>query len=121
MSADIQVFLMCTSNEAWSAEVAGSKGDRYTVSFGELSWTEKNRQGCDYGWSCTCRAFQYRGTCKHIARAKPFRCGYHEQWGTGTPAPEEDPSIKVLTKSTPSSLGACPCCGGSVVAVRCAV
>ena len=35
--------------------VAGSRGDRYTVS-------ENNRE-----WACTCAGFKFRGACKHIS------------------------------------------------------
>ena len=123
MSYDIVVFRMCTSNEHFEAEVTGSKGSVYRVTFGQLTWEEKNKQGYECGWRCSCKAFQFRGICKHITKVRPFRCGYHEQWGTGKSAPAADPDVKVLTPpdASESPLGTCPCCGGAVVAVRCAV
>jgi len=44
-----------TTNRTW--EVVGSRGDRYLVT----------RDGS--GWSCDCKGFQFRRSCRHIKEA----------------------------------------------------
>lgn len=63
-----KLCVMCTSNEHFEADVTDSRGSIYRVTFGQLTWEEKNKQDCEYGWMCSCKAFQFRGTCKHICR-----------------------------------------------------
>ena len=120
-----ETFKMCLSNEYFAADVLSSKEDKtYRVEFKELNYTEQSRQYSVYGWVCGCQAFKFRGSCKHIEKARPFRCGYHEQWGTGTPAPELPPDVSVCAQDVcdeNARWGPCPVCGGELMIVRCAV
>jgi len=122
---DIVTMRMCRTNEQWVARVKGSNGNEYEVSFGPLHGSQLIKQGCEYGWTCTCKGFKFRGGCSHIQRAEKVRCGWHEQWGRwGTAlaeAAEADPDVVITNKpeSEPDDiLEPCPECGGPTRAVR---
>jgi len=69
----------CDTNVDWATSVIGSKGDAYTVRWGQLSFREANRQRCEYGWTCTCKGFGFRSTCFHVktVEASGNRCGWN--------------------------------------------
>lgn len=67
----------CATNIHWEKTVTGSKGDVYTVRFVRLHGRELERQGVQYGYVCSCRGFEFRGTCRHIDEVKADRCGWN--------------------------------------------
>ena len=99
-----QVSRWCSQNEHFEIEVAGSKGNTYTVSYG------KTPQGqYQYGWSCTCPAakFQARyGDCKHVKKALKKRCTHGQDAVCGSPTPMGD---------------TCPKCGSATSVISVAV
>ena len=56
---NIESAWTCDTNVDWATSVIGSKGDAYTVRWGQLSFREANRQRCEYGWTCTCKGFGF--------------------------------------------------------------
>jgi len=102
----------CCTNEHWEKEVTGSKGDKYIVCFGRLDGEERLRQGCDYGWTCTCKGFKFRGKCRHLTQVKASGefCGWNDCLEVGAP-PDYDEHDRPV----------CPDCGGPVMTVNVAV
>lgn len=92
---------ICSTNVYWGKEVTGSKGDKYLVRF------EKLPQSADvqYGYTCTCKGYEFRHTCKHIESAKRERCGWNG---------ELEPTAKAPNNT-------CPKCKESVVYIKVAV
>jgi len=48
-------------------------------------------QGCQYGWTCTCKGFDIRRTCSHVTTvaASGARCAWNGRWdGTDPEEPE---------------------------------
>ena len=86
----------CQSNESWETTVAGSKpGTEYTVSWGrDMTGTYQ------YDYRCTCKGFQFRGTCKHIKQVRDSgtRCKWNWEMEPGATADN----------------GCCPSCGSEV-------
>ena len=58
------------------------------------------------GWTCTCKGFTYRKTCKHIKQAEEERCGWHQQY-----------SDEVQTEAQEND-HICPKCGNTTMTVR---
>jgi hypothetical protein len=89
---------VCLANVAWVAQVEGSSGNLYFVTWGATARGESV-----YGWTCTCLGFTKTvpGTvfCKHIKSMEAKRCAW-----TGE-KPERAPSGDPL----------CPKCGGPAV------
>jgi hypothetical protein len=98
----------CTTNLDWSTTVSGSKGTDYVVRFGRLNNRDRDIQGCQYGWTCTCKGFAFRGTCSHWTKveASKDRCGWN---ACLEPTLEPDWS---KSKNEPC----CPECGAEVQA-----
>jgi hypothetical protein len=102
----------CASNEDWTCTVHGSsQGRTYEVRWGRLYGARAEAVGAQYGWTCTCKHFQFRASakgedCSHIVSAMPGRCGWNFALDPGLP---------------PGPGNACPGCGGPCVAVRVAV
>ena len=88
----------CSENVRFEQEVPGSKGETYSVRYGR---TPTGRY--QYGWTCTCKAFKFRGRCKHIEACKPLRCTEGRDAVVGSPTPMGD---------------TCPRCGGSTSVVE---
>jgi len=126
---DIVAMRYCKSLDNWVAEVEGSKGDTYTVSYGHLYGRASETMGYTHGWTCTCRNFTHRlksvGECKHIKLAKAHHCGWHEQYGSGQTPAAPDPKVRVLTPPSydpeEDTLEPCPCCGGATRSQMCGV
>ena len=70
----LKTIAVCHTAVDWEKFVEGSKGNTYLVRYGRTPGGQHQ-----YGWTCTCPAFQFRGrkTCKHIERIKPARCGWN--------------------------------------------
>lgn len=104
-----EYYRYCSSLDGWSKEVPSSKGngDTYKISFGRLHGDEEERQGCTHGWTCTCKGFKYRGTCRHVkdAQTDPDWCGWHGNGDVGRQNPDrsEDPDH--------DEEDTCPVCG----------
>jgi len=99
---------ICSTNVAWSTTVKGSHGDEYTVRFGLMPLPHP----VQHDWSCDCKGFKFRGTCRHITevRASGARCGWNAELELGvTPTQTESADI------------CCPDCGQPVQGVRVAV
>ena len=99
---------VCSTNESWSTAVKGSKGQTYIVRFGRDY--SPNRQ-YEYDYTCTCKSFEYRGTCKHIKAVRSQRCGWHGQFDAGEP-------VEVPVSDEYPNGYACPRCGGPLHAVN---
>jgi len=82
---------VCQSALDWETTING-----YTVRFGLTP-----RGPYQYDWSCTCKGFRFRGTCKHIEQAKPQRCGWNQ-------------CLEPTTEATDT----CPLCGSPTVLVN---
>lgn len=98
-----QIAITCATNENWSTQIKGSKGDFYTV-----SWVYLPGGGVQYDYQCTCPGFVFRGRrithCKHIETVikAHLRCGWNESL---------EPTLEALD-------GKCPNCGGPVTYIK---
>jgi hypothetical protein len=103
MPAQIETFRWCQQNEFFHKKVEGSKGETYHVQYGV------GIPG-PYGanWSCTCKGFEFRGTCKHVKQAESEKCDYGWEAAAGSPITEWPD-------------GKCPKCGSPAVGVKVAV
>ena len=81
----------CKSNTEMTAK--GSNGETYHLH-------------CSRGtWHCSCKSFQYRGSCKHVAHAVDNGCHWHSNYDGGEPVLENGEKK-------------CPNCGNDVEVVR---
>ena len=102
MTLTMHATWTCCSNVNWTKEVRGSRGQTYTVSYGYTP-----RGPYQYDWSCTCKGFKFRGTCRHIEEAKAERCGWNGELEVGAQA-DRDANDNPI----------CPECGGPLTAVN---
>lgn len=96
----IEVAATCSTNESWSTQVKGSKGDLYTVRF-----CRQFTGPVQYDYECSCKANSiYHQRCKHIEQviAEKRRCGWNA---------ELEPTLKAPD-------GKCPQCGADVAHIR---
>jgi hypothetical protein len=110
----IEYAYLCETNYAWSTQVKSSSGGgTYTVSWERLYGRAADEQGCMFGWSCTCKGFQYRRTCSHVTKvaASQARCGWNAEMDTGAEA-ATDPA---------TGEKCCPECGAPVQVEKVAV
>lgn len=94
----VQYYYHCQSCEHFSTQVEGSKGKQHTVSYGATP-----RGHYQYDYHCTCDAFKFRKTCKHIEQVKASN--KHCNWNQFL---EGDEPVDVNGKKC------CPRCGGDV-------
>lgn len=110
---NIETAWTCGSNVAWAREYRSEPGKRaYMIRWERLPPPLAERHGCEYGWTCTCPSYNYRGIeCKHIDAVRSERCGWNEELEPTLQA-KADPSKRATLKVC------CPKCDGPVVAVR---
>ena len=94
----------CATVREWTGTVTGSNGATYT-----LTWERdySPRRTTEYHYTCTCKGFQHRGTCKHVRAAydddmdmgkvNRARCGWDNRWYS--------------TPHETDANGCCPLCG----------
>jgi hypothetical protein len=101
----IESFWHCETAESWEMTVQGKTGT-YVVRFDRHSHRNHSVQ---FDYSCTCPAYRFKGTCKHIEAVKATRCGWMQYMDGG--------EIAHNAAGEP----VCPKCGGPVSAMRWAV
>ncbi len=104
MTAVIDYFRWCASNDFFEVHLQGSNGRYYKV-----SRTPFNPGPYGMNWRCECLGWKHRGKCKHIERANSLRCGYGEGAVAGSPAADIQDADK------------CPKCSGPTSTVKVAV
>lgn len=78
-----------------------------TINGYEVTYARYNPGPYQVNWSCKCKGFQFRKTCKHITEAEQTRhCGYGWEASAGSP-------IEMGNE--------CPKCGGPTEAMSYAV
>ena len=94
----------CETNREWFVNVPSSTGGMHTVTWGRLY--EPNRV-TEYGYTCTCKGFDIRGTCKHVKAEEArdqtpnkARCAWDGRWDGSDPEDDANPC--------------CPDCAGPV-------
>ncbi len=98
---NVHAYRWCSTNEHFETTAKGSKGETYTVRYG------KTPAGpYQYGWTCSCKGFKFRGDCKHVKAAEQERCGHGWEAACGSPAEMGDN---------------CPKCGSETTVIRVAV
>ena len=87
---------VCASVMEWRGTVG-----THEVKWGKApaSWPYAMRYTCD------CKGFQYRSTCRHVHEAAALRCNWGADALSGSP-------------STPNPDGTCPDCGGPTVPIQ---
>lgn len=87
----------CETARDWETQVPSSSGNgTYTVRWGRLYGRDRQREGCDYGWTCTCKGFEIRGRCSHIMqvaakdKTPEGRCGWDSFMDDGEPTVDEN-------------------------------
>ena len=96
----IEYFYHCESAESYSTQVEGSKGKKYTVSYGHAV-----RGPYQYDYTCTCDSFKFsKGKpCKHIEQVQQSgtRCNWQQFLDGGQPSEKDGQKC-------------CPRCGSAV-------
>jgi len=93
---NIHAYRWCSSNVQ----------DRYKVRRHQLIYGPTPRGPYQYGWRCSCKGFQFRKDCKHIAEAERTRCKAGQEAAMGVP----------------TEMGkTCPDCGGPTSVITVAV
>jgi len=102
----------CQTNTSWETTVTGSKGDVYTVRYGRLYGRQADIQGVQYGYTCTCKGFSFKGACKHVREVEEqeLRCGWNA---------ELDPFVEA--DKAPNGNPCCPECGAPAIPFKVAV
>jgi len=98
----VEYYWVCASANYYSRVVKGSNGERYKVVYERTDRPS---------WSCTCPAFKFRKTCKHIKNVRETtHCGWNEYADGGD-------VIDVLVDDEHTNGKACPECGCGVESV----
>lgn len=96
-----EIYYACKTYIYWEISIEGNN-DTYTVKYDKESHKSK---GTEYDYSCTCKGYQFRGTCRHIEEAKKKHCNWF-QFDNGE-APKEIQDRKV-----------CPKCGEECIKIK---
>lgn len=105
----IATVRVCATVRYFQTEVVGSTGTVYRVHWGLLPEPRQEAEGALYGWQCECKAYKFRGTCKHILEVRDHRCAWNSDCELTECARDRD------------GASCCPECGGPVIPVRVAV
>ena len=92
----VEVARWCLSNEYDENDIGGYR----------QIFSRSNPGLYQYNWSCTCKGFMYRKTCKHVEWAEKHRCAHGWEASAGSPIE--------MGKT-------CPECGGATSVVSYAV
>ena len=94
---DLTIEYMYQCESLTRTSVTGSKGDTYHL------YNHRGR-----GWQCTCKGFQFRGTCKHVKQVEAEGCQWHQFTHDGEPVEVNGEKV-------------CPECGAPVEVIKFAV
>jgi len=100
----------CETNIQWGPVTVKSSSGATSY---EVSWGRRyDPMDALYGWSCTCKGFQFRKTCKHVkaVEAEHLRCGWNA---------ELDPTVDPVRNKDGELC--CPECGAPVYPEQVAV
>lgn len=89
---DILTTWICSSRKHLEMTINGHK----------VVWSYQPHGRVQYDWTCDCKGFQFRKTCKHVVEAQKNRCSWNE-------------ALDFVEK--PSN-GRCPECGSDVESIR---
>ena len=93
---DLSIVAMHQCSSLSHTSVQGSKGETYHL---------HNQRGV---WTCTCKGYQFRSTCKHVKDHCENGCMWHEQIEGG--------EVEIV-----NGVKCCPRCGSPVETVMCGV
>ena len=60
--------------------------DEQTINGYDLLYCRSNPGPYQSNWSCTCKGYQFRTTCKHVKEAEAKRCGFGWEAAAGSPS-----------------------------------
>lgn len=84
MSAIIQNYQWCSSNEYFEVHLQSSDKKRYY----KVTYAAHNPGEYGMNWHCECRGFYYHRKCQHTKKAETMRCGFGAMAAAGSPEPE---------------------------------
>lgn len=90
-----QAFWCCETERGWQGTIDG-----HVVRWERLAPPAR----VQFGFTCDCKGYQFRKSCRHIKAAETMRCGWNQFVHGGEPID-----------------GRCPKCGGEVTAENYAV
>jgi len=91
-------YYQCVSCSDWEILIQGKTGVHHVV-FDRFS--HKNRHRVQHDYSCDCKGYKFRGTCKHIEDAKTKHCSWMQQIDGGEPKDGKCPKCGSDVRSVP--------------------
>ncbi len=71
---EFEIAMICGSNIEWSMRVKASKSNHYHL----VRYTRTPTGKVQYDYTCSCRGYTFRKTCRHIKEASAHRCGWND-------------------------------------------